>query len=240
MGPCPRRGLARSARAASSRLTSSSSSRSSVSTLSSRCSTSSSLTSSRELPSSSAVSSLAHEPPPPPAPTGSWPRCLGTRAEPGRDAEGAGALEPRALAEQDHERPRVEPGDRHVHDRGEAEEEGKALHVADRHEIEDDGGEQRNEVGRPHRAPCALEAAVDGRADRAARSGLVFQTFEIDDVRVDGDPDRDDETGDAGQVEARGHRRVPERRDDGPQHHGGEHEARDHHEAQAPGSTSST
>ena len=131
---------------------------------------------------------------------------LRTGAEARGDAEGPRALQPRALTHEDDEGPCVEPGDRHVHDGGEAEEEGEALHVPDGDQVEDDRRQQRDEVSGPHRAPGALEAPVDGRPHRAAGSGLVLQSFEVDDVRVDGDTDRHDEAGDAGEVEARCHR----------------------------------
>ena len=162
----------------------------------------------------------AHEPPPAMAPLGTAGGLLaGLRAgvQPGADAEDTRTLEPLTLTQQDDERPGVEPGDRHVHDGREAEEEGESLHVPDGDEIEHDGGEQRDEVGRPHRPPGALEAAVHRGAHGAAGSGLVLEAFEIDDVRVDGDADGDDQTGDAGQVEARGDRGMAERRDDGPE-----------------------
>ena len=241
IGPWPRRGFASKARAATSTETSSSSSSSPTSTLSSSCSTSSSLTSSRALRRRRrlALAVVAHDPPPPaaapampPAPTTSG--SLGARAEPGGDAEGTRALEPLALPEEDHERPGVEPGDGHVHDRREPEEEREALHVAHGHEVQDDGRQQGDEVRGPDRPPGALEAAVHRRPHGASGPGLVLQSLEIDDVRVDGDADGHDQTGDAGQVEARRDRRVTETRDDGPQHHGREDEPRDHDQPERP------
>ena len=54
------------------------------------------------------------------------------------------------------------------------EEEGEALDVAHGHHVEDDGRQQGDEVGGPHGAPGALEAAVDRGPDGAPGSGLVF------------------------------------------------------------------
>ncbi len=123
---------------------------------------------------------------------------------------------------------------KHVEHRGEPEEEGEPLHLADGQPVEEDSRQERDEVGRQHGPERALEPAVDARSHGPARARLVFQAFEIDDVRVDRDPDRDDDAGHAGQVEARRHARVAEGRDDRPQQCAGDREAAHHHDAEQP------
>ena len=82
----------------------------------------------------------------------------------------------------------------------------------------------------------AGERPVDARAHRRAGAHFVLHAFEVDDVRVDGDADRHDDAGDAG--EAQHDRDVEhvgqEPRDQRVERHAAEQDAGDHDEAEQP------
>ena len=88
---------------------------------------------------------------------------------------------------------------RQVDQRGEAEREREALHHAGREDVEHDRGQQRHRVGRQAGVPGAHPAALDRDPHRLAVAHLVADALEVDDERVGGDADPDDQAGDAGQ-----------------------------------------
>ena len=122
------------------------------------------------------------------------------------------------------------------------------------HEV-DDGRDAEEEREAPHRtggeqvehaAPSSdtrsaativrnerAEAGVERRAHGLARAHLVFQSLEVHDVRVDGDTDRHDDAGDAGEREreAATRREVRHQREE---QHAGEAETDAHDQAEQP------
>src|SRR5664280_2753941 len=136
-----------------------------------------------------------------------------------------------AAAQQDDEGPGEEVGDDDIEDGGQAEEEGESPDRPDRDEVQDGRTEQRDGVSGQHGAEGAGESAVHAGADRAPCPGLVLQTLEVDDVRVDGDADRDDEADDAGQVD-RGVEALAHGGDDRPEQCSGHPQAGNDHDAQ--------
>ena len=87
-----------------------------------------------------------------------------------------------------------------VDERAEAEREREALHHADGEDVEHDRREQRDRVGGQAGVAGPHPAGLDGDPHRLAVAHLVADPFEVDDERVGGDADRDDQPGDAGQV----------------------------------------
>ena len=93
-----------------------------------------------------------------------------------------------------------EPEEHHQVDQGaEAEREREAPHLADGEDVEHDRGEQGDRVGGQAGVPGAHPAGLDGDPHGLAVAHLVTDAFEVDDERVRGDADRDDQSRDAGQ-----------------------------------------
>ena len=95
------------------------------------------------------------------------------------------------MGEQDH--------DDHVDDRGESERVREALHAADREDEQHDRRKQVRGLRREHRAEGSLPAGLDGADELTTVSELVADAFEVDDERVGGEADRDDQARDAGE-----------------------------------------
>ncbi|KWW43084.1 hypothetical protein AU359_00064 [Micrococcus luteus] len=106
------------------------------------------------------------------------------------------------LGQQHHERVGEHEHHDQVGDRGEAEGEREAAHVADGHEVQHDGGQQVHGLGRGDRPLGALPALVHGDGHGVARAQLVLDAFEVDDERVRRQTDRHDEPGDAREGQA--------------------------------------
>ena len=142
------------------------------------------------------VSTHAHCPPPPGAGAGAGRRRgLGHRA----DAERVVAVEAARLGHQDHRRAGEEPQHDHVADGRHAKVEGEATHRADAEHEQHGGGDERHQVGGEDRLPRRAEAAGGGVLEGPPVQHLVLHPLEVDDVAVDGHPDRHDDAGDAGQ-----------------------------------------
>ena len=85
----------------------------------------------------------------------------------------------------------------------------KPLHHADREDVEHDRREQRDRVGGQAGVPGPDPAGLDRDPHRLAVAHLVTDPFEVDDERVGGDADRDDQSGDAGQGEREARAGLP-------------------------------
>ena len=126
-----------------------------------------------------------------------------------------------------------EEDDDHVDDHCEAEGEREAAHRADGQDVEDDRGEHVHALGGVDRALRPVPADFDGREQVPAAAQLVSHTFEVDDERVRGHADADDDTGETGQRQSvavsprrQQQKKIGEHTDD--------HEARDRDEAEHP------
>ena len=84
---------------------------------------------------------------------------------------------------------------------GQAEGEGEAADAADGEQVEHRRGEERHEVGGQDGPPGPRPAGLDGDPQGAPVADLVADPFEVDDERVRGDADGDDQAGDAGEAE---------------------------------------
>ena len=94
-----------------------------------------------------------------------------------------------------------EEDDDEVEDRRQAQGEGEAAHVRRRQHVEHEGGEEVDAVGGEDGALGAVPPGLDRALQRAALAQLVADPLEVHDEAVRGEPDGDDEAGDAGHVE---------------------------------------
>ena len=85
---------------------------------------------------------------------------------------------------------------------GQAQGEREALHLADSQHVQDRRRQERHGVGGQDRPLGPLPPAGHRGPEGSTLPDLVLDAFEVDDERVGGDADGDDQTGDAGHVQA--------------------------------------
>ena len=103
--------------------------------------------------------------------------------------------------QQGHRRLGEQEDHHHVHQGGQAEGEGEPAHRTDRQHEQHNGCEQADGVGRQDGPPGPQPGRLDRDGQGATVPHLVPDPFEVDDERVGGDADRDDQTGHPGQAE---------------------------------------
>ena len=107
----------------------------------------------------------------------------------------------RRLRGQVHQRPRHQEHHDDVEDRGQAQREREALHLADGQKVEHRGRQEADRVAGQDRLAGTGPASRDRRAERTPLADLVLDAFEEHHERVGGGADTDDQTRDACQVE---------------------------------------